>query len=572
VRLGGKALGAARAHLRYIQRDGVTREGEPGRLYSAAEDAADGKAFLERCTDDRHQFRLIVSVEDGAEYEDLRPLIRRFMGRMEDDLGTRLDWVAADHLDTLHPHTHIMLRGVDERGGNLVIAPDYIRHGMRERLCGLVSLDLGPRTDLEIERRLRLEVDSDRLTSIDRRLLRDMDASRVVRSAGRDMFDHSMRTGRLRKLEALGLADPLGGGRWRLADDLDHTLRRLGEQGDIVRTMQRALKAAGLNRSAAERVVHPPALGGSVTGRVVERGLSDEGRDRHYLIVDGLDGRSHYVEIGRGERTEPLPEGAIVRVDPRLPVARQIDERIAAIAASNGGRYSIDIHLASEPGTNAGFAETHVRRLEAIRRMTEGIERSADGSWSIPPDFVELARRHEAQQARSAPVQVIVLSPLPLERLAAHDGTTWLDRELLSPSERPREQGFGREVRSALALRRAWLIEQGLASVDGDRLVCRQAMLDVLQRRELLRVAAGISAETGLEFTPAHPGSRVDGVVRRRLDLGSGRFAMIENGREFALVPWRPVLARALDRRLSGIVRRDGGISWTIGRERGPEV
>ena len=166
----------------------------------------------------------------------------------------------------------------------------------------------------------------------------------------------------------------------------------------------------------------------------------------------------------------------------------------------------------------------------------------------------------------------MLLSPLPLERLAAHDGATWLDRELVSPEERRRDQGFGREVRSALALRRAWLVEQGLASFDKDRSRCRPDMLAMLQRRELLRVAAGISAETGLEFAPAQPGSRVEGNVRRRLDLGSGRFAMIDNAREFALVPWRPVLARALDRRVSGIVRRDGGISWTIGRERGLEV
>src|SRR5437870_3312008 len=164
VRLGGRGQGAARAHLRYIQRDGVTRDGAPGRLYSAADDQADGRAFLERCDGDRHQFRSIVSAEDGAQYEDLKPLIRRFMARMEEDLGTRLDWVAADHVDTLHPHTHIMLRGKDERGGNLVIARDYIAHGMRERLAGLIAIDLGPRTDLEIERRLRLEVEAERLT------------------------------------------------------------------------------------------------------------------------------------------------------------------------------------------------------------------------------------------------------------------------------------------------------------------------------------------------------------------------------------------------------------------------
>lgn len=569
VRLGGKGLAAARAHLRYIQRDGVSREGEPGRLYSAREDAADGKAFLERCDGDRHQFRFIVSAEDGDQYEDLKPLVRRFMARIEEDLGTRLDWVAADHVDTLHPHTHIMLRGKDELGENLVIAPDYIKRGMRERLAGLVSIDLGPRTDLEIEHRLRLDVQAERVTAIDRRLLREAGSSRTVEAKGRTMVDHALRTGRLRKLASLGLAEELGGGRWRLAEDLEPTLRRLGEQGDIIRSMQRALKAAGVERAVAAQVIHGPEGGVDVTGRVVERGLADELSDRHYLIVDGIDGRSHYVEIGKGEATEALPSGAIVRVASRSVAVRESDRRIAEIAAANNGLYSVDLHRAAEEGASAGFAQAHVRRLEAIRRRIDGVERLDDGNWSIPPDFLERAARYEALRAREAPVEIELLSPLPLERLADHDGASWLDRELVSPSALPRDQGFGREVRAALALRRAWLMEQGLASLDPERTSYRPDMLGQLQRRELLRVAAGITRDTGLEFSPAHDGMRVEGIVRRRVDLASGRFALIDNGRDFALVPWRPVLERAIGRPVAGRVRKDGGISWTIGRGRG---
>src|SRR5215471_20151634 len=39
-------LGAARAQLKYIVRDGVARDGEPGRLYSRDSDAAEAAAFL----------------------------------------------------------------------------------------------------------------------------------------------------------------------------------------------------------------------------------------------------------------------------------------------------------------------------------------------------------------------------------------------------------------------------------------------------------------------------------------------------------------------------------------------
>jgi hypothetical protein len=181
VKTGGRGRTAARAHLRYIQRDGVQRDGSPGSLYSAETDRADGDAFLDRCDGDRHQFRFIVSTEDGNQYEDLKPLTRRLMAQMEKDLRTSLEWVAVDHLDTAHPHTHIMLRGKDDLGQNLVISREYISRGIRERAAELVTLDLGPRTDLEIEQRLRAEIGAERLTSIDRRLMRDL-AGIAIRS------------------------------------------------------------------------------------------------------------------------------------------------------------------------------------------------------------------------------------------------------------------------------------------------------------------------------------------------------------------------------------------------------
>lgn len=572
VRLGGKGLAAARAHLRYIQRDGVTREGEAGRLYSSGEDVADGRAFLERCDGDRHQFRFIVSAEDGAEYDDLKPLIRRFMARMEEDLGTSLDWVAADHVDTLHPHTHVMLRGKDDRGENLVIAPEYIARGMRERVAELVSLDLGPRSDLEIERRLRLEVQAERVTLIDRRLLREMDGERAVAGGGRDMSDHAIRMGRLRKLASLGLSEELGGGRWRLADEMEPTLRRLGERGDIIRTMQRALGGAGLERAPSEQVIHDAGLTstGGIVGRLVERGLADELRDRHYLIVDGTDGRSHFVDIGRSDNLESLPAGAVVRITSRAAEVRDVDRRIADIAAAQGGRYSIDLHRAQDPVAGKAFVEAHVRRLEAIRRGAGAVERRPDGSWSIAPDHLERVAAYEARLLRASPVKVELVSAVPVERLGRADGATWLDRQLASEvSERLRDAGFGQEVRSALAVRRAWLIEQDLAAEGEGGFAIRRGAVALLQRRELMRVAGQLERETGMSFAEAE--GRVEGVLRRRLDLASGRFAMIDNGREFSLVPWRPVLARALDKQVSGVLGRDG-ISWTIGRSRGLEI
>ncbi len=241
------------------QRDGVTRDGSPGTLYGPGENQVDGKAFLERGEGDRHQFRFIVSAEDGDQYDDLKPLTRRLMARMEEDLGTSLDWAAVDHFNTGHPHSHVIVRGRDDRGRDLVIARDYLTQGMRERAAELVQLDLGPRTDPEIEARLRAEVEQERLTGIDRRLIAAMDAEHGVVPGGRNAFQQSLAAGRLRKLERMGLAGEINPGRWRLAPDLEATLRRIGERGDILKTMHRELAAHGVGRATGDQVIFDPA-------------------------------------------------------------------------------------------------------------------------------------------------------------------------------------------------------------------------------------------------------------------------------------------------------------------------
>jgi Type IV secretory pathway, VirD2 components (relaxase) len=569
VKLAGKGLQGARAHLRYIQRDGVTRDGRLGQLYDAAHDQADGRTFLDRAEGDRHQFRFIVSTEDGAQYEDLKPLVRRLMARMEEDLGTRLDWVAVDHYNTGHPHSHVILRGRDDRGRDLIIARNYITTGMRERAAEIVGLDFGPRSDLEIEDRLRQEVEQERLTSLDRALLRDAGSNGLVGAADADAFRQSLRAGRLRKLERLGLAEEIRPGHWQLAEGLEDILRRMGERGDIIKTMHRAMIERGMARAATECVIDDPAQARPIVGRVVARGLSDEINDRHYLIVDGIDGYSHYVDIGAGQSVEPLPEGAIVRVEPRPIEPRQVDRTVAEIAAAHDGRYSVDIHLRHDPTASQDFAETHVRRLEAMRKLTGAVTREPDGTWIIAPDHLERVAEFERRQVRDRPVVVTPLSSLPLERQVTADGATWLDRELLSVTpELLRDAGFGREVRDALAQRRQWLIAENLAHQDHERVVFRAGLLDTLRRRELARVAGQLSGELGLAYVEAGKGERIEGIYRRALDLASGRYGLIEKSREFTLVPWRPVLERHLGRQVSGIVRGDG-ISWTIGRQRG---
>lgn len=572
VRIKSGDLAAVRAHLRYVQRDGVTREGESGELYDADNDRADGKTFAERSSGDRHQFRFIVAPEDSAELADLKPFVRDLMRQMDQDLGTRLDWVAADHFNTGHPHTHIVLRGKDGDGNDLVIARDYIAHGFRARAAELITRELGPETVIEIARKLQQEITAERLTRLDRGILRDAPSGVLELGAlsGREPASQTARIGRLRTLERMGLAEESEPGRWRIDAELEPKLRRMGERGDIIKTMHREMAAAGIPRAAGDYTIFDPERGvHRLVGRVIGEGFADELTERRYVVIDGVDGRTHYAELGvLGANEDPPVRNTILELRSRVAEPRATDRTIAEIATRHDGIYGERLHRTFDPHASGEFVGTHVRRLEAMRR--EGlVNRLADGSWSVGWDYLDRALRYEKLQQSRSPVRVAVLSWQRLEDLPQALGATWLDRKLVG--KEPGElawSGFGAEVETALRARRQWLIEQGLVREEGGQVRFARNMLETLEKRELARTAADISARTGLEQVDVKTGDKIDGVYRRMLTLNSGRFALIERSHEFMLVPWRPVLERARGQLVTGQVGGEG-ISWSIGIKRG---
>jgi type IV secretory pathway VirD2 relaxase len=571
VRIKAGDTSAVRAHLRYVQRDGVTREGNPGELYDKDHDRADAKAFAERGEGDRHQFRFIVAPEDSSELADLKPFVRDLMRQMESDLGTRLDWVAADHFNTGHPHSHIVVRGKDDRGQDLVIARDYIAHGLRTRASELITRELGPESELDQLRKLEQEVSAERFTRLDHAILRDTNEGvlSLVTKPERDPRQHALRMGRLRTLERMSLAEETAPGAWRIEVNIEPILRRMGERGDIIKTMHRDLKAAGLDHAAADQVIFDPQRDGHVVGRLVAEGFSNELRERRYAIVDGVDGRTHYVELGlRHVDDAPLVRNMIVELRAQETGPRTVDRTISEIASRNRGLYSIDLHRDADPQASGEFIQTHVRRLEAMRR--QGLaERLPDGRWQVGLDHLDRAVRFEEANRSQRPVRMTVLSWQNLEELPGTVGATWLDRLLVAKvPETIAPTGLGSEVGAALRVRRQWLLEQALAREQEGRTVYARNLLQTLERRELAEVGARIAGETGLGYSEIKPGDRLTGTYRRMLTLNSGRFALIERTHDFSLVPWRPVLERAKGQSVSGVVGGEG-ISWGIGIKRG---
>ncbi len=484
------------AHLTYLRREGVTRDGEKARLFGPDTDEVDGRAFAERCQDDRHHFRFIVSPEDAVDMADLKTFTRDLMGQMEKDLGTKLDWAGVDHWNTDNPHVHILVRGRADDGRDLVIARDYIKEGMRARAADLVTQELGPRTDLDIHRNLERQVEAERWTQLDRQLVRDGQETGVIdvapdRQAQPDEY-HALKVGRLRKLETLGLAEQVSPGQWMIDEKAEATLRELGERGDIIKRMHRALTERGIERGSANYVLAAESLDSPIIGRLVDRGLDDELKGTAYAVVDGVDGRTHHI---------------------KLP----------------------DLDAAGD---------------------------SAAGS------IVELRKFDDAEGQRR--VAIAVRSDLDIDRQITATGATWLDRQNIAREPAAlSEGGFGAAVRKAMDRRADHLVGQGLGERHGQRVTFNRGLIDTLRRRELEAVGEKLAAETGQPFKRAGSGEYVSGTYRQRLTLASGRFAMLDDGLGFQLVPWSPSLEKQLGKHVSGVARDDGGVDWSFGRKRG---
>ena len=483
-------------HVAYLKRDGVTRDGADARMFDAASDDADTKAFAERCEEDRHHFRFTVSPEDAGQMADLRAFTRELMTDAERDLGTRLDWVAVDHWNTDNPHIHVLVRGRADDGQDLVISRDYISQGFRGRAAERVTLELGPRSEQEIRAGLEKEVEAERWTSLDRSLRDISDEGGGVADlrpggAGEDPELRRLMLGRAAKLERLGLAEQVGPAQWTLKPGLEPALRDLGIRGDIIKTMHRAMSAAGREPDVAGFALHGDEASEPVLGRLVERGLHDELKGTAYAIIEGVDGRTHHLVFSDLEMTGDAKPGAIVET-------RAYDDA--------GGR----------------------KRLSLATR-----------------------------------------SDLTIEAQVSAPGATWLDRQLLakeSARQQRRLRRRGPRARwiggSIISSNRIW--PDGRASGS----IFARDLLNTLRRRELDEAAAKLSAETGLAHRPSAEGEHVSGIYRQRVTLASGRFAMIDDGLGFQLVPWRPALEQRLGQQVSGVMTASG-VDWDFARKRG---
>lgn len=555
---------AAKLHVKYIERDGVNREGGPGELYTEKGRGVDAESFLDRSENDPHQFRFMVSPEDASEI-DLREFTQELMGQVEQDLGRDLDWVAADHHNTDNPHIHIVIRGRDRQGKEVRLDRDYISHGFRNRAREIATRELGPRLDYEIDRGLQKEVTQERWTSLDYQIekvshekLFDGSARQAVElgepgSVVSVKFDRFI-VGRLNYLQSLGLAQPLGPRRYALDDDYRATLRSLGERGDIIKTMHRALHG-----EASQYRIHDADLDATkISGRLTKKGLHDELNDRYYAVVESPDGHAHYVKLPKHTDFDGLRVGSIVSVeslsDPWLKAA---DGVIADHAARHCGIYRADEHanalaadkkFAERNIDPVDYARAHERRAKRLLRFA--LLQPSNNGFIVPADLEGKLQSLDEEKPNPRTTRLSIKDARSLKKQIESRGPAWIDGLNV---DRMGTTGFGAELREARRARNMYL--QETLELDPTAKDLKQR----LARVERLDVAAARAAETGKQEKPLAPGVASRGRLVAKLEGVSGaQYGVIETEKEFSLVPWRDRLQKRMGRQLSFGMDRSG--------------
>ena len=568
AKMQGNGVKIFKAHMDYVARESAAQENEKGGLYNAMEPEADADGFAERCKDDRHYFKIIVSPEDGKDIADLTRFSRDLMIEVQRDMDTKLEWVAADHYDTGRPHSHIILRGVRDDGKDLVIPREYISYGMRDRAEHLATLELGPVTQVDVAKKLAVMTRQERFTTIDKDLLYEATENVVnlseIKQDGSD-WSQRFKIWRVKHLARMGLAEKLGRGKWKLDNSLERTLRRMGDRGDILKARHKAMSMNGVERPSRREPIYDPLAGDAkpITGRVLKVGIFDDVNDRSFIVLDTLQGEAIFAETGKEANVRDIQADMIVTIRPQTFEPKSSDYTIDEIVSKRGGIYSPSAHEAADPKASEAYIQAHIRRLEAMRRSGHA-ERNKDGTWQIPSDYLKRARKFERTNSAGKPVQIDLNSRLSLEKSTDVIGWTWLDEELLSANGSVSREGFGIDVEKAKVDRMTFLKSQQLLGKSG---AITEDTLSQLEFLDLKAAGEALSKELEKPFVEAPTKGSLSGTFKKTIERPSGKYAVIEKSREFTLVPWRKAMDRNLGRSIKGTIGRKT-ISWTLSKGR----
>ncbi len=561
MKAGGGAA-SLRDHLKYISRDAAGKDGEKAVLFNEQDEGLDRKGFLELCQDDRHHWRFIVSPESGHQIEDFHGYVRSVMKLVEKDLQTSLTWTAAVHYDTDDVHAHVIVRGVNDRGEDLVIGQDYVKEGFRRRAQEVATELLGERSLDEIRKSQEKEVEALRVTSLDRFMEKQAGEDRVLdvrgkTNFGKSIFYEGLLKGRLRFLAASGLAVEQPPGVYMLKEDYQDDLRAIAQKNEAVKRLYPKIQDQA-RLDALSVYALKDGQGPTVSGRIVDKGIMDELYDRKYVVVEDMDAKLHFVAVGDARSYDKAEKGSLVTVKPGGQSTGKADENIKMIADMNGGLYDAAVHRAHvekemkfiPEEDRDQYVDYHLKRLETLEK-NEIVKVMDGGRYEIPVDVIakgeELTKKINEREKKRFYPHLNVLSTTPVEQLVHAEKKTWLDRELYKLAKKGPSIPYDAGVSQALAERREWLIKNDLAIIQSNGVFAlRGKVLQQLDTMEVYAAGRKLAQKFGLEFSDKRV--KLDQPVQYGgfVNLETGTWAVVSAGKELQLtrIEREPNLAR----------------------------
>jgi type IV secretory pathway VirD2 relaxase len=536
----GKAKGSLTRHAGYLGRDSASADGKLGVFYDASREGVAGRQEVANWAEDRHHFRVIISPERGSDIPDMTAYVRQVMARVEKDLasvgaiekGTKLEWIAINHHNTDNPHAHVVLRGRQENGKDLVIPRAYLAHGMRGRASEVATELLGERTVEQAQEARLKEVEAERFTSIDRMIERHLEGGKIdlasSKPIGYGAEDRRLALARLQFLEGIGLAQKERGTWWTVDEKFGRSLHDLGARNDVIQQLYGSMgsEAGRIQRMAGAEVSAP------VAGIVIAKGSADEIGDDRFIVVRDGSGQAHYGRVRDTESYRDVHVGSVAELGAGAFRRQQIAEQVAAVA-SDKGVYSVELYEAylrqSQPDSTDRQIASSVRSAQARLAFVAGFESSGvrvldNEHYAVDAEvFTQFSRRGSER----TDVRVIAQRTLS-DQIEAH-AVTWLDRQAFidNPDARTADHPA---VQEAIAQRQEWLVANGYAQQPQGKngmVELRPDALRELAAEEWTAVSDRLAKKHGMAVSQLPQGGSVDGCYEGVEHLHAGKMAVV---------------------------------------------
>ena len=379
---------------KYLVREGTDKEGNAAELYGS-----DIGEYKKNMVD--KNFRIFLSPENGRDV-DLTALTKSFVKRLELDTGYKVYWEAANHYNTDHPHSHLIINGKDKNGRDVEFSRDFVKSFMRENARNICTAMVGGRTMQEIAQEKEAALTTNRKITFDQKIKDQMKGTLYVDLDG--IKDKSAYVKRLDHLKKIGLAEFVGGkyklhhkwedilstsGRYNCflnaRDSLKYTDKSKLQMFDSDLKYEKLgliQKLPEAEREAYRNEIEQAKLGNNdvkeqrkaiygidkkygidVFNAVTKKGvvskvytIGDEDSKSHAVLLEGIDGKAYFIPL----LDKPnVKEGQFVRVAPgksqsgRLtPVFTPVNEK----------------HLVAEANTH-GYVNNVTRLVERTERI-----------------------------------------------------------------------------------------------------------------------------------------------------------------------------------------------------------